>query len=150
MNGKFSEDPNDPNYVPTIFDPSPVSQDIKIEPTEITEHNYEEMNPNASDEKMETNIDDWTGNPWAVGHTKEFLMYNCPECEFKDKEEIKLLSHGLQNHSKAKEYFEKNPTITNEQDKLIKVTQIQMESRWILILMIGQIIHGQLVIPKSF
>ena len=40
-------------------------------------------------------------NPWAVSSLKEFLMYNCPECDFKVKQEFGFYEHAIKSHTKA-------------------------------------------------
>ena len=70
---------------------------------------------------QEKEIEVWKDNPWAVTNFKEFLMFNCPECDFKTKEEVKLMSHGLQTHTNAKEYFKTNPTIYTQHDHPLKI-----------------------------
>ena len=93
---EYSNDPSILNNAPTIFEP------------------HSNMNQFLSTETFE--LDNWKGNPWAVENFKEFLMFNCPECEFKTKEELKLMCHGLEKHINAKEYFKTNPTIYNRND----------------------------------
>ena len=87
--------------MPTIFDPDPT------------------VDPVTSGKALSP--DHWQDNPWAVTNFTEFLMFNCPECEFKTKEEVKLMSHGLQTHTNAKEYFKTNPTIYDQKNHPLKI-----------------------------
>ena len=46
-------------------------------------------------------------NPWSVTNLKEFLFYNCPECEnFKVKSQNSFLKHAFEKHSNARECLE--------------------------------------------
>jgi hypothetical protein len=44
-----------------------------------------------SDEPMEV-------NPWAVDSLGKFLFYNCPECDFKAKDEPSFQNHAVELH----------------------------------------------------
>ena len=41
-------------------------------------------------------------NPWSSGNISEFLFYNCPECDVKEKDQYAFLGHALQNHTRAR------------------------------------------------
>ena len=46
-------------------------------------------------------------NPWIVTNLKEFMFYNCPECEnFKVKSQNSFLKHAFEKHSNARECLE--------------------------------------------
>ena len=40
-------------------------------------------------------------NPWDVTSYQDFLFYNCPECQFKVKNQIEFHQHAIENHVKA-------------------------------------------------
>ena len=44
-------------------------------------------------------------NPWSSGDISEFLFYNCPECDVKEKDADTFLEHALQNHNRARFSF---------------------------------------------
>ena len=71
-------------------------QSIKLEEGEDPKDTLElELKPN----------DILNNNPWAVSSLTHFLMYNCPECEFKISQENEFFSHAIENHPKAQAYF---------------------------------------------
>ena len=45
-------------------------------------------------------------NPWASKDLKEFLFYNCPECEYRASFEPDFYDHALSTHPKAKDVYE--------------------------------------------
>ena len=45
-------------------------------------------------------------NPWASKDLKEFLFYNCPECEYRTSYEPDFYDHALSTHPKAKDAYE--------------------------------------------
>ena len=54
-------------------------------------------------------------NPWLVSNLKEFLWYNCPECEYKAKNEDLFYEHAIKNHFKAQQCLNiKNEFINND------------------------------------
>ncbi len=48
-------------------------------------------------------------NPWEVDSVKQFLFYCCPECPYSAKAISPFVEHAVDNHPKAKKYFEDNP-----------------------------------------
>ena len=40
-------------------------------------------------------------NPWQVSSLKEFLYYNCPECQDKTQDPLKFFNHAVQSHKSA-------------------------------------------------
>ena len=44
-------------------------------------------------------------NPRLVSNLKEFLWYNCPECEYKAKNEDIFYEHAIKNHFKAQQFY---------------------------------------------
>ena len=44
-------------------------------------------------------------NPWASKDLKEFLFYNCPECEYRASFEPDFYDHALSTHPKAKDNY---------------------------------------------
>jgi hypothetical protein len=40
-------------------------------------------------------------NPWAVDSLRKFLFYNCPECDFKAKDEPSFQNHAVELHNKV-------------------------------------------------
>merc|ERR1712218_179092 len=76
---------------------------------ELVLHQNDSQDPLSSPHKLSNN------NPWAVLSFKEFLWFNCPECEFKYKDEEKLYKHAIKNHRKAQQYYNiKNEDIKSE------------------------------------
>ena len=77
---------------------------------ELVLHQNDSQDPLSSPIKLSND------NPWAVSSFKEFLWYNCPECEFKNKNEEKLYQHAIKNHCKAQQYYAyiKNEDIRSE------------------------------------
>ena len=50
-------------------------------------------------------------NPWAVDSIKDFWFLNCPECDFKGKEENCFLHHANEEHSLSWILLEKSVEI---------------------------------------
>merc|ERR1711894_16668 len=44
-------------------------------------------------------------NPWASKDLKEFLFYNCPECEYRASFEPDFYDHALSTHPNAKDVY---------------------------------------------
>ena len=73
------------------------------------------LHKNDSQDPLSTPVKLSNDNPWAVTSFKEFLWYNCPECEFKYKDEEKLYEHAIKNHYKAQKYYNiKNDNMKSE------------------------------------
>ena len=87
--------------------------DFKIE--DINQDKDESVvdDPILSIEEMDT-INEYTTsneikseiNPWASKDLKEFLFYNCPECEYRASYEPDFYDHALSTHPKAKDAYE--------------------------------------------
>ena len=73
---------------------------------------------NDSDPLEDKNSSD--SNPWSSKNLKEFLFYNCPECEYLGSFESDFYEHAVSTHPKAKEVFEPEsaPTIQTVDDKV--------------------------------
>ena len=41
-------------------------------------------------------------NPWDVSTLDDFLFYNCPECDVKEKDKQVFLEHAILSHDHAK------------------------------------------------
>ena len=41
-------------------------------------------------------------NPWDVATLDDFLYYNCPECDVKEKDKQVFLEHAILSHDHAK------------------------------------------------
>ena len=41
-------------------------------------------------------------NPWEVSTLDDFLYYNCPECDVKEKDKQVFLEHAILSHDHAK------------------------------------------------
>ena len=41
-------------------------------------------------------------NPWNVTHLNEFCFFLCPECDFKEKNQILFRNHAIETHRKAR------------------------------------------------
>ena len=66
-------------------------------------------------------------NPWKVKTIKEFWFLNCPECEFKVKEEKSFHDHAVMMHPLSTILFEnssENDQIQLEQNNSDKVDKI--------------------------
>ena len=46
-------------------------------------------------------------NPWEVENLTEFLVYQCPQCEFMCKEACEFYSHAIEYHKEARDVFYK-------------------------------------------
>ena len=61
-------------------------------------------------------------NPWLVDSIQVFAFFNCPECQFKTKDENFFQGHALQNHPLSFEFFctssEKTKEIVTEIEKI--------------------------------
>ena len=60
-------------------------------------------------------------NPWDVSNIQEFLYYNCPECDIKERDSEVFIQHALDNHELSKAYLDK-PKVAPEsqnQDEII-------------------------------
>ena len=61
-------------------------------------------------------------NPWLVDSIQAFAFFNCPECQFKTKDENFFQDHALQNHPLSFEFFctssEKAKEIVTEIEKI--------------------------------
>lgn len=53
-------------------------------------------------------------NPWNVTNIKEFSFLNCPECNFKTKQEDFFQDHAIQNHPMSHVLFNLYIESTNE------------------------------------
>ena len=58
-------------------------------------------------------------NPWVVSNIQEFLYYNCPECDTKERDSEVFIQHALDNHEMSKSYL--------NQPEIEKVPQNQDE-----------------------
>ena len=59
-------------------------------------------------------------NPWKVESVQEFAFLNCPECEFKDKDEENFQDHAVKYHPKSSVLFKNaSDIIISEQDSAI-------------------------------
>ena len=66
-------------------------------------------------------------NPWQVEGVKEFWFLNCPECEFKVKEEKSFHDHAVMMHPLSTILFEnssENDQMQLEQNNSDKVNKI--------------------------
>ena len=46
-------------------------------------------------------------SPWDVSNIQEFLYYNCPECDTKERDSEAFIQHALDNHELSKAYLNK-------------------------------------------
>ena len=44
-------------------------------------------------------------NPWNVSNIQEFLYYNCPECDTKERDSEVFIQHALDNHEMSKSWI---------------------------------------------
>ena len=47
-------------------------------------------------------------NPWLVENILAFSYYNCPECEYRTKDEKIFEDHALESHPLSKDFFIKS------------------------------------------
>ena len=47
-------------------------------------------------------------NPWLAENIQDFSFFNCPECNFKSKEENSFQDHAVKNHPLSSVFFCKN------------------------------------------
>ena len=62
-------------------------------------------------------------NPWEVESVHAFNFFCCPECAYKDREELSFQSHALENHPKSKSLFHlhaKDPFAVKDEEVEIK------------------------------
>ena len=52
-------------------------------------------------------------NPWLVEKIQDFSFLNCPECNFKTKEENSFQNHALKNHPLSSVFFVNDDKIDN-------------------------------------
>ena len=44
-------------------------------------------------------------NPWCVESLQAFTFLNCPECDYRSKEETAFQNHAVENHPKSRAFF---------------------------------------------
>ena len=54
-------------------------------------------------------------NPWDVSTLDDFLYYNCPECDVKEKDKQVFLEHAILSHDHAKHTLQ----LIKEGDQLV-------------------------------
>ena len=59
-------------------------------------------------------------NPWLVDNIQAFSYLNCPECDFKVKEEILFQYHALKNHPKSTAFFGSDSKIEHVEEVTIE------------------------------
>ena len=64
-------------------------------------------------------------NPWAVDSIKDFWFLNCPECDFKAKEENCFLHHANEEHSLSWILLEKSVEIDPLRNSTMKNASIK-------------------------
>ena len=50
-------------------------------------------------------------NPWNVASIEEFSHFNCPECDFRTKENKKFQDHATKNHPLSVVLFSKGTKV---------------------------------------
>ena len=63
-------------------------------------------------------------NPWDVSNIQEFLYYNCPECDTKERDSEVFIQHALDNHELSKSYLN-NP---HDQDDITESHSVKSET----------------------
>jgi hypothetical protein len=53
---------------------------------------------NAYDDAFKFSDEPMEENPWAVDSLSRFIFYNCPECDFKAKDEPSFQNHAVEFH----------------------------------------------------
>jgi hypothetical protein len=54
------------------------------------------------------NVEPMEENPWAVDSLSKFLFYNCPECDFKFKDEPSFQNHAVELHYQVQYSIDKS------------------------------------------
>ncbi len=50
----------------------------------------------------DNSANDVVDNPWNVTNLSEFCYFFCPECDFKEKNQILFRNHAIETHRKAR------------------------------------------------
>ena len=66
-------------------------------------------------------------NPWDVSNIQEFLYYNCPECDTKERDSEVFIKHALDNHELSKSYLNKPEKVPQNQNEVISISDQGME-----------------------
>ena len=69
-------------------------------------------------------------NPWASKDLKEFLFYNCPECEYRASFEPDFYDHALSTHPNAKDVYEASNEVEIYVGQKEKVKQVLEEPEY--------------------
>ena len=69
-------------------------------------------------------------NPWASKDLKEFLFYNCPECEYRASFEPDFYDHALSTHPNAKDVYEASNEVEIYVRQKEKVKQVLEEPEY--------------------
>ena len=66
-------------------------------------------------------------NPWVVSNIQEFLYYNCPECDTKEKDSELFVQHALDHHELSKTFFNQpeKDNVPQNQDEVINDKEME-------------------------
>ena len=66
-------------------------------------------------------------NPWVVSNIQEFLYYNCPECDTKEKDSELFVQHALDHHELSKAFFNQpeKDNVPQNQDEVINDKEME-------------------------
>ena len=103
----------------------------KTEPEDIlAEPDVDHLTTPKSDPEYEFSDELYYENPWNVSNLKDFLVYQCPECDFQSPKEVPFFSHAFSEHSQAKSYFTTNPVFSELVAKVQPRLNPKLESKF--------------------
>ena len=79
---------------------------------------------------LETSEPNSEMNPWASKNLKEFLFYNCPECEYQASFEPDFYEHAVSTHQKAKDVFEVSNEVESIEEVIDYVPSTKNKTYW--------------------
>ena len=59
----------------------------------------------------DVSANDVEDNPWNVTNLNEFCFFLCPECDFKEKNQILFRNHAIETHRKARLILKASKTL---------------------------------------
>ena len=90
----------------------------------ITSKNYAPTLFNSRNKDLEDQ--DPLDLTWKFKNLKEFLTYQCPDCDFQSKEQELFLCHIVKTHSGARNFIKTQPEIMEEVIKLAPIIKDSM------------------------
>ena len=71
-------------------------------------------------------------NPWLVESIEPFLYFNCPECDFKAKENNLFQNHSVENHPLSFVFFGVKTELGSRKSKRSNEITTETQNKWIL------------------